>query len=131
MEVKSAFLHGDLDEEVYTTMPSRFKATTSNKICKLRKFVCGLKKAMRQWFTKLSSKLSEYGFIRLYVDYSLLTYRMGDVYMALLVHVDDMILTRKDSEACAKFKQYLISCFHIKDLFPLKYFLGIEVAQSP
>ena len=51
--------------------------------------------------------------------------------MALLVYVDDLVLTGNCSIACAEFKKYLNSCFHIKDLGPLKYFLGIEVARSP
>ena len=49
--------------------------------------------------------------------------------MALLVYVDDLVLTGNNSPACAKFKAYLNHCFQIKDLGPLKYFLGIEVAR--
>ena len=51
--------------------------------------------------------------------------------MALLVYVDDLVLAGNDSTACAEFKRYLNRCFHMKDLGPLKYFLGIEVARSP
>ena len=50
--------------------------------------------------------------------------------MALLIYVDDFILTGNNSEVCGKFKAYLHSCFKIKDLGPLKYFLGIEVAPE-
>ena len=50
--------------------------------------------------------------------------------MALLVYVDDIILTGNDPKLWAKFKAYLDKCFHIKDLGPLKYFLGIEVARN-
>ena len=72
-----------------------------------------------------------YGFAKSYADYSLVTYRKGDNFMQLLVYVDDLILTGNSSVACSKFKEYLNSCFQIKDLGPLKYFLGIEVARSP
>jgi len=51
--------------------------------------------------------------------------------LALLVYVDDIILTRNDTKACTEFKSYLHTCFSIKDLGPLKYFLGIEVARGP
>ena len=51
--------------------------------------------------------------------------------MALLVYVDDLVLTGNDSQTCSQFKSYLSQCFHIKDLGILKYFLGIEVARSP
>ena len=50
--------------------------------------------------------------------------------MALLVYVDDLVLTGNDRELCAQFKVYLNNCFRIKDLGPLKYFLGIEVARN-
>ena len=51
--------------------------------------------------------------------------------MALLGYVDDIILASNDSGGCAAFKGYVANCFSIKDLRPLKYFLGIEVARSP
>ena len=73
----------------------------------------------------------EYGFSKSYADYSLFTYKRGEVFMALLVYVDDLVLTGNNSKACATFKTYLNKCFHIKDLGPLKYFLGIEVARTP
>jgi len=72
----------------------------------------------------------EYGFNRSYADYSLFTYKKGDKFMALLVYVDDIVLTGNDHQLCADFKAYLHKCFHIKDLGNLKYFLGIEVARS-
>ena len=50
--------------------------------------------------------------------------------MALLVYVNDIVLIGNDSKLCANFKAYLDKCFHIKDLGPLKYFLGIEVSRS-
>ena len=51
--------------------------------------------------------------------------------MALLVYVDDIVLAENDTSACNEFKAYLHDCFSIKDLGPLKYFLGIEVARGP
>ena len=72
--------------------------------------------------------MREYGFVHLYADYSLFTYRKADIFLALLVYVDDIVLVGNDSSACREFKDYLHACFSIKDLCPLKYFLGIEVA---
>ena len=51
--------------------------------------------------------------------------------MALLVYVDDFVLTGNDPQTCIQFKEYMSQCFHIKDLGALKYFLGIKIAQSP
>jgi len=76
-------------------------------------------------------KICEYGFIYSYVDYSVFTYWKENFFMALLVYVDDIMLARNDYHACDEFKSYLQSCFTTKDVDPLKYFLGIEVARGP
>ena len=97
MDVNNAFLHGDLDEDVYMRLPHGFTATSPNNVCKLRKSLYGLRQALRQWFAKLSSKLTEYGFVWSYADYSLFTYRKRKIFLALLVYVDDVILAGNDS----------------------------------
>ena len=123
LDANNAFLHGDL-EEVYMTPPPGFSTGSQHKVCKLQKSLYGLKLAPRQWFAKLSSTLTAYGFVRSYANYSLFTYRKGDVFLALLVYVDDIILAGTDSQVCQDSKGYLHNCFKIKDLGPLKYFLG-------
>ena len=130
LDVNNAFLHDDLDEEVYMKLALGYRASTPNKVCKLKKSLYGLKQAPRQWFAKLSSTLCAYGFVKSYADYSLFTYRKGQVFMALLIYVDDIILATNNAHSCQKFKEYLNQCFSIKDLGPLKYFLGIEVARG-
>ena len=82
---------------------------------------------VRQWFTKLSPTLVAYGFVRSYADYLLFSYQKGKVFLALLVYADDIILANNDPHACTAFK----ANFRIKDLGPLKYFIGIEVAHGP
>jgi len=114
MDVNNAFLHGDLDEEVYMTLPPGFRAPGSHKVCKLNKSLYRLRQAPRQWFAKLSSKLLEYGFVRSYADYSLFTYKKDDTCMALLVYVDDLVLTGNKSKACSEFKEYLNHCFILR-----------------
>jgi len=118
----------DLNEEVYMIVPPGFTVVSPNKVCRLRKSLYGLRQAPQQWFAKLSSKLEEYGFVSSYADYSLFTYRKGDIFLGLLVYIDDIILPGNNSKACADFKCYLNNYFLIKDLGPLKYFLGIEAA---
>ena len=108
-----------------------FTCSSPTKICRLRKSLYGLRQAPCQWFPKLSCKLHEYGFIHSYADYPLVTYRKGNIFMAILVYVFDIILAGNDSNACTQFKDYLDACFSIKELGPLKYFLGIEVARGP
>jgi len=130
MDVHNVFLHGDLDEEVYMTLTLGYRARQSNKVCQLRKSLYGLKQAPCQWFAKLSSKVMEYRFIRSYADYSLFTYHQGGKYMSLLVYVDDLVLMGNDADTCCKFKEYLNNYFHIKEIRPLKYFLGLEIARN-
>ena len=125
----NALLHGDLNEEVYVTLPHGFTCNTPNKVCRLQKSLYGLRQASRQWFAKVSLKLHEYGFTHSYADYSLFTYRKENVFMALLVYVDEIVLVSNDRHACDEFKSYLHSFFSINDLGTLKYFLGIEVAH--
>ncbi|KAK3005577.1 hypothetical protein RJ639_016411 [Escallonia herrerae] len=85
----------------------------------------------RNWFAKLSTALRSYGFLQSHADHTLFTYRKGDVFLSVLVYVDDLILAGNNSTACSSFKKYLNDCFKLKDLGPLKYFLGIEAARGP
>jgi len=59
------------------------------------------------------------------IDYSLFTYNKGNAFLGLVVYVDDIILAGNDTFARQQFKDYVNTCFHIKDLGSLKYFLGI------
>ena len=76
--------------------PPRLRTVDSTKVCRLKKSVYGLKQAPRQWFAELSPKLLNYGFVRSHADYSLFTYNKGDKFGALLVYVDDLVLTGND-----------------------------------
>ena len=93
-DVKNAFLHGDLEEEVYMNIPPGY--TTSTKIevvCKLERALYGLKQSPRAWFGRFSSAMKKYGYHQSNADHTLfLKHREGKV-TALIVYVDDMILT--------------------------------------
>jgi hypothetical protein len=131
MDVHNAFLHGDLQEEVFMKFPPDFHSSQPGMVCKLQKSLYGLKQAPRCWFAKLSSALQDYGFVRSYADYSLFTLQDKDVQLVVLVYVDDLIICGNDRDSIQCFKDYLRRCFHMKDLGKLKYFLGVEVARSP
>ncbi|KAJ4790834.1 Retroelement pol polyprotein-like [Rhynchospora pubera] len=130
MDVHNAFLHGDLNEEVYMKLPPGFASTHPGQVCRLRKSLYGLRQAPRMWFSKLVSALETYGFIQSKADYSLFAYRNGNIFITVLVYVDDLVIAGNNGEAILNFKSYLSRAFSMKDLGMLKYFLGIEFARN-
>ncbi|XP_059451164.1 uncharacterized mitochondrial protein AtMg00810-like [Corylus avellana] len=130
LDVNNAFLHGDLDVEVYMTMPPGFAVKGENKVCKLTKSLYGLKQAFRNWFSKFSAALIDLGIIQSKADYSLFTRLQGVSYIALLIYVDDVAIASNDSKVISEFITLLNDKFKLKDLGPLKFFLGLEIARS-
>ncbi|PKI60126.1 hypothetical protein CRG98_019470, partial [Punica granatum] len=129
MNVNNAFLHRDLDEEVYMELPPGFSTSRNGNVCRLRKSLYGLRQASRNWFSKFADALRQYGFIQSGADHSLFTFTRGTIFLGVLVYVDDLIIVGNSRSHCDSFKGYLDKCFRIKDLGPLKYFLGIEVTK--
>jgi len=130
LDVNNAFLHGDLDEEVYMELPLGFKTKGESKVCKLTKSLYGLKQASRQWFSKFSTYLIDLGFSQSKADYSLFTRHQGTSFIALLVYVDDIAIASNDSVAVNSLIGILNDRFCLKDLGELKFFLGLEIARS-
>jgi hypothetical protein len=92
MDVNNAFLHGDLQEEVYMDVPQGVTCSKPNQVCKLIKSLYGLRQASRKWYEKLTSLLIDQGYSQSSSDYSLFILRHGSEFTALLVYVDDIIL---------------------------------------
>ncbi|GJU39567.1 ribonuclease H-like domain-containing protein [Tanacetum coccineum] len=126
LDVNNAFLYGDLDEEVYMTLPPGYYDKNKTKVCKLVKSLYGPKQASRQWNVKLTSALLKNVFIQSKNDYSLYVKIKKGLFIGLLVYVDDIVITGNDLTKIENFKSFLSSKFMIKDLGKLKYFLGIE-----
>ena len=130
LDVNNTFLHGDLNEEVYMTLPKGFSSPKPNQVCLLQKSLYGLKQASRQWFSKLSSALTSCSYKQSSSDHSLFIKSRTGSFTALLVYVDDVILAGDNLTEISDVKTFLDSKFKIKDLGDLKYFLGLEVARS-
>jgi len=126
MDVKNAFLHGDLKEDVFIKLPVGMP-TPPQTVCKLKRSLYGLKQAPRVWFEKFRTTLLGFSFTQSQYDPSLFIQRNSTGIVVLLVYVDDIVVTGSDREGISKIKELLHSCFHMKDLGHLTYFLGLEV----
>ena len=130
MDVKNAFLNGDLQEEVYMTPPPGV-SHNPGEVCKLKKALYGLKQAPRAWFEKFSTVITSLGFRSSNHDSALFIKVTTAGRILLSLYVDDMVITGDDIAGIDRLKLELASRFEMKDLGPLRYFLGIEVASSP
>ena len=130
LDVHNAFLHGNLQEEVYMTPPPGLRRQGENLVCRLRKSIYGLKQASRNWFSTFTATVKSAGYIQSKADYSLFTKSQGNKFTAILIYVDDILLTGNDLHEIKMLKTHLLKRFFIKDLGELKYFLGIEFSRS-
>jgi len=130
LDVNNAFLHGDLDEEVYMQLPPSFHTSSPNLVCRLKKSLYGLKQTGRQWYAKLSNFLVSHNYKISTADHSLFLKHDGKHNTKLLVYVDDIILTRNNPMEISAIISLLHDFFHIKNLDDLSYFIGIEVARN-
>ena len=132
LDIKNVFLHDDLTDEVYMEQPPGFVAQEKSSFaCRLHRSLYGLKQSLRAWFGHFSSMVQKFGMTRSTPDHSIFYHHKSTrqcIY--LIVYVDDIVITGNDQDGIPKLKQHLFSHFQTKDLRKLKYFLGIEIAQS-
>ena len=107
--------------------PGFVNSASPHHVCKLHKSLYGLKQAPRPWFERFTSHLLTIGFIASTADPSLFVFRNGSTFLYLLLYVDDIILTGNDPTAITSLITALASTFELKDLGPLRYFLGLQI----
>lgn len=131
LDVKSAFLHGELIEEVYVEQPLGYeKKGEEDKVYKLHKALYGLKQAPRAWFSRIDAYFRSEGFQNCSNEQTLFT-KVGNGGKTLLVsvYVDDLIYTSNDDMLLEEFKVSMMKEFEMTDLGKMRYFLGLEVLQ--
>lgn len=130
MDVKSAFLNGDLLEEVYVQQPPGFTFGKAGQVLKLNKALYGLRQAPRAWYAKLDACLCSLGFTRSNHEHAVYTRRAAAKPLVVGVYVDDLLITGPVDDDIACFKQEMLEQFRMSDLGLLSYYLGIEVSQG-
>jgi len=133
LDVKSAFLNEELEEQVYVEQPQGYIIEgQENKVFRLRKALYGLKQAPRAWNSKIDGYLLSNGFLKSPSEPSLYikTQRPQD-FLILCLYVDDLIYTGTNPKMIEEFKKAMMSEYEMTDLGLMKYFLGIQVKQSP
>ena len=131
LDVKSAFLHGELKENVYVRQPEGFiKKGEEEKVYKLKKALYGLKQAPRAWYNRIEGYFLDEEFDRCPIEHTLFTKKKGGKILIVSLYVDDLIFTGNDRAMCDEFKKSMMMEFEMSDLGKMKHFLGVEVKQS-
>jgi hypothetical protein len=128
MDVKSVFINGDLEEEVYMEQPEGFSLTDNpSYVCKLNKALYGLKQAPRAWYYRLDNFLQDKGFKKGIVDNNLYIKSEGDNLLVVLVYVDDIIFCCTNESSIQWFANSMKIDFEMSLIGELSYFLGLQV----
>ncbi|KAI3735041.1 hypothetical protein L6452_14528 [Arctium lappa] len=131
LDVKNAFLHGELNETVFMHQPPGFhNPSYPGYVCKLQKSLYGLKQAPRAWYQRFAKYLIHLGFVCSKSDTSLFIYKHDHEIAYLLLYVDDIVLTTSSPALKRQIIGALKSEFDMTDLGPLTYFLGISVTRT-
>ncbi|NBX98326.1 hypothetical protein EBQ81_05715, partial [bacterium] len=132
MDITSAFLHGDIDNEIYIEQPEGYVVEgQEGKVLPLNKALYGLKQAPRLWNKKLDAHLKDLGFTACEADHALYVLKeRGKVLLMVLVYVDDLLLAGPDRSLMEKVKGELALKFEMKDLGPVAYYLGIQISRD-
>ncbi|KAK2404675.1 putative mitochondrial protein [Trifolium repens] len=132
LDVKSAFLNGPLEEDVYVKQPPGFELKgKEDKVLKLHKALYGLKQAPRAWNKRIDNFLVMQGFRKCSVEYGVYVKKSDDKHMLIIcLYVDDLLVTGSSLVEIKNFKSQMQSEFEMTDLGKLTYFLGMELLET-
>ncbi|GJR18783.1 retrovirus-related pol polyprotein from transposon TNT 1-94 [Tanacetum coccineum] len=132
MDVKTAFLYGPLKEEVYVNQPDGFvDPYHPDKVYRLKKALYGLKQAPRAWYDELSNFLVSKGFSKGSIDPTLFITKHGEDILLVQIYVDDIIFGSTNPKLSKRFEKLMHNKFDMSMMGELKFFLGIQIHQSP
>ncbi|KAK8625728.1 hypothetical protein V6N13_056889 [Hibiscus sabdariffa] len=131
MDVKTTFLNGKLEEDMFMTQPEGF-VTPKNvgKVCKLQRSIYGLKQASRSWNLHFNDAIKEFGFIRNEDEPCVYKKFSGRIVSFLILYVDDILIIGNDVPTLQSIKTWLSSCFSMKDLGEVAYILGVKIYRD-
>eukprot|EP00253_Pinus_taeda_P030085 PITA_30085 len=132
LDVKTAFLHSDLDEEIYMEQPEGFVQHRNAKfVCRLKKSLYGLKQSPRQWYKKFDSFMLSQKYVRSEYDHCVYFKQLNNgMFIILVLYVDDMLLASKSIEEINRLKTQMARTFDMKDLGAARQILGMEIFRD-
>ena len=131
LDMKTAFLHGELEEEIYMDQPEGFIVPGKEDfVCKLKKSLYGLKQSPRKWYKRFDSFMISHGFERSQYDSCVYIKFVDGSPIYLLLYVDDMLIAAKSKKEITTLKAHLSSEFEMKDLGAAKKILGMEITRN-
>jgi hypothetical protein len=130
MDMKSAFLNGVIQEEVFVRQPPNFKNPNyPNRVYKLLKALYGLKQALQTWYARLKTFLLEHGYVIWSVDKILFTLNYGTDFLLVQIYMDDTIFGGSSHTIVSRFQQMMENVFQVYMMGELTFFLSIQVKQ--
>jgi hypothetical protein len=130
IDISSAFLNGELEEEVYLQYPEGFQQGAHDEFLLLLKGLYGLRQSPHIWHKKLNAVLISLGFKQVLCDHSIWVYQKDGVKIILPVFVDDMTIASKSKGAIQKLKDDLKCQFKLHNLGPITYLLGVGIERN-
>ena len=131
MDVKTAFLNGHLEEDVYMIQPEGFVSPEdAGKVCKLQRAIYGLKQASRSWNTRFDEVVKGFGFIKNEEESCVYKKVSGSARVFLVLYVDDILLIGNDKKFLNEVKESLKNSFSMKDMGEAAYVLGIQIYRD-
>ncbi|KAL4011851.1 hypothetical protein IC575_028915 [Cucumis melo] len=131
MDVKTAFLNGNLDEEVFIDQPEGFMVEgKEHMVCKLKRSIYGLKQVSKQWYLKFNDTITSFGFKENIVDRCIYLKINGSKFIILVLYVDDILLATNDFDLLCQTEEFLSKNFEMKDMSETSYVITIEIFRD-